>query len=535
MKKIFGIILMLILLCIAVTALAGVQITDPETFPDENFRKFLMTLDDDGDGWVIPSGIKEMNCSGREIASLSGICNFSDLEKLDCSNNKLQSVFTENLEKLRTLNCSGNPMSTLDITKNPFMQALNISNTNITSLDVIKGSNLAKAAACEPVAYGSAYLWKDPDSGCWIIANANTVFKEIDNGQSGGEDDTEAEMTINAGSTTSVSGKCDTNHLNVGDLFGVSSNPAVLSVEKVSVAMRLDAPMRVYFVFLVTFRGVSQGTATISIYDTTYKTTCYWTKTVKVIGGDAPEPPPSLDYVVTVTAEGKGSASASPASGPEGTEVTLTATPDEGHQFKEWQVLSGGVTITDNKFTIGKADVEIKAVFEKIIYDISKAEIGAIKDQAYTGKAITPKLTVTLGGRTLIQDTDYSVAYTNNKEIGKAEVKITGAGDYTGTNSASFLIVPNKVASPKLSAGKKSLILKWKAGKGIDGYEIEYGLKKDFKGAKKITVKKADTVSYEIKKLKAKKTYYVRIRTFKKVKGNTLYSEWSKTLSKKTK
>ena len=72
------------------------------------------------------------------------------------------------------------------------------------------------------------------------------------------------------------------------------------------------------------------------------------------------------DYTVTVTNDGNGAASADPASGATGTVVTLTATPNEGYQFKEWQVVSGGVTIADNKFTIGTENVEVKAIFEAI-------------------------------------------------------------------------------------------------------------------------------------------------------------------------
>ena len=70
-------------------------------------------------------------------------------------------------------------------------------------------------------------------------------------------------------------------------------------------------------------------------------------------------------YTVTVTNDGHGTGSAAPVSGAEGTEVTLNATPAEGYAFKEWQVVSGGVTVKDNKFTIGTANVEIKAVFEQ--------------------------------------------------------------------------------------------------------------------------------------------------------------------------
>ncbi len=74
------------------------------------------------------------------------------------------------------------------------------------------------------------------------------------------------------------------------------------------------------------------------------------------------------NYKVTATAGGNGKAKASVASGFEGTKVTLTASPDEGYIFKEWKVVKGGVTLADPKnatttFTIGTADVEVKAIF----------------------------------------------------------------------------------------------------------------------------------------------------------------------------
>ena len=74
----------------------------------------------------------------------------------------------------------------------------------------------------------------------------------------------------------------------------------------------------------------------------------------------------TIVHPVTVTVEGGGTASASPESGTMDTEVELTAEPDTGWHFKEWKVVSVGVTIDENnKFTIGKKDVEVKAVFEK--------------------------------------------------------------------------------------------------------------------------------------------------------------------------
>ena len=69
---------------------------------------------------------------------------------------------------------------------------------------------------------------------------------------------------------------------------------------------------------------------------------------------------------VTVTDDGNGTASASPEKGAAGTLVTLTATPKTGYQFKDWEVIFGGVTIENDQFEIGTADVEVKALFEEI-------------------------------------------------------------------------------------------------------------------------------------------------------------------------
>lgn len=71
-------------------------------------------------------------------------------------------------------------------------------------------------------------------------------------------------------------------------------------------------------------------------------------------------------YTITVQNDGKGTASASPSSATEGTEVSLTASPDSSYAFKEWKVVSGGVSIVNNKFTMPGANVIIKAIFEPV-------------------------------------------------------------------------------------------------------------------------------------------------------------------------
>lgn len=80
---------------------------------------------------------------------------------------------------------------------------------------------------------------------------------------------------------------------------------------------------------------------------------------------------------------------------------------------------------------------------EKI--DISKAAVAAIPAQIYNnGKEITPALNVTYGGKKLVKDADYQLAYANNKNIGTATVTITGIGKYEKGMTRNFTITVKK-------------------------------------------------------------------------------------------
>ncbi|HCY79679.1 MAG TPA: hypothetical protein DHU74_08215, partial [Clostridiales bacterium] len=80
---------------------------------------------------------------------------------------------------------------------------------------------------------------------------------------------------------------------------------------------------------------------------------------------NATPPPAPTEYSVKVSTDGNGTAMADKTSAAAGTVVTLTATPKSGYTFKQWQVVTGGVTIKDNKFTMPAGNVEVKAIFEK--------------------------------------------------------------------------------------------------------------------------------------------------------------------------
>ena len=73
--------------------------------------------------------------------------------------------------------------------------------------------------------------------------------------------------------------------------------------------------------------------------------------------------------------------------------------------------------------------------------DISTATFSVVSDQTYTGSAITPEPTVTVGGTLLTKGTDYTLGYSNNTNVGTATITATGTGNYSGTASTTFQIV----------------------------------------------------------------------------------------------
>ena len=168
------------------------------------------------------------------------------------------------------------------------------------------------------------------------------------------------------------------------------------------------------------------------------------------------------------------------------------------------------------------------------LISVKKCKITGIEDAVFTGKPIQPAPVVKYNGKKLVKGVDYTVKYAKNKAVGAATVTVTGIGRYGESVSKTFNINPRAVALSKLTAGKQQLTVTWKKGKDITGYEVQYGLKKSFAGAKTVAVKKT-AVKTVLKKLTAGKTYYVRIRAYKTVKGKKYYSEWSKAKGAKVK
>lgn len=179
----------------------------------------------------------------------------------------------------------------------------------------------------------------------------------------------------------------------------------------------------------------------------------------------------------------------------------------------------------DNKETGAKLDLSEAYVYLKSL------------KYTYSGNAIYALSYVKLGNKTLENGKDYVAVYSNNKNVGTATVTINGINDYCGTAKKTFKIVkPNlpKTSFKKLKPAKKSFVAYINKKSGITGYQIQYSLNKNFKKSKTANIK-ASAKQKKISKLKTKKKYYVRVRTYKTIAKKNFYSPWSKVYSIKIK
>ncbi len=210
-----------------------------------------------------------------------------------------------------------------------------------------------------------------------------------------------------------------------------------------------------------------------------------------------------------------------------GSTVTI---PAEGHDFSVF-VSYSAPTYTAKGKTVYDC---MWCNYQLTIYEptlprtkLSGAKI-TVSDKTYTGKSLKPSPTVTLGGKKLKKNTDYTVSYKDNKKIGTATVTIKGKGKYTGTRKVTFKIKPKKTTLSSAKSNKKKCItVKWKKNSTASGYQISVATNKKFTKSKKTVTAKKSAKTTTIKKLKSKKTYYVRVRAYRTVKGKKIYGSWS--------
>lgn len=183
----------------------------------------------------------------------------------------------------------------------------------------------------------------------------------------------------------------------------------------------------------------------------------------------------------------------------------------------------------------------------------------------YAGNACTPVVKVVRNGKTLTEGKEYEVFYSCSNKPGTATVYVTGINGYGGLIKSDYTIEapaptpaptqvvtptqtpaptvtsapvkevkPGKVKITSLKGAKKQFKVVYKKVSGATGYQISYALNSKFKKAKTVAVK-SNVLKKTIKKLKSKKTYYVRVRAIKKTADSKLVGAWSQVKKVKVK
>ena len=212
---------------------------------------------------------------------------------------------------------------------------------------------------------------------------------------------------------------------------------------------------------------------------------------------------------------------------------TCKATRKITHSYK---TVTKAATATANGYTVKRCSVCKKETGKTTIYKASTIKLSKTT-YVYNGKAQKPSVTIKDSKGKTIASSNYTVTYASGrKNVGTYKVTIKFKGKYSGTKTLTFKINPTGTTVSKVTAGTKKLTVKWtKKTAQVTGYEIQYSTSKAFKSVKTKTVSKNSTVSASLTGLKAKTTYYIRVRTYKTVNGKKVYSAWSTVKSAKTK
>lgn len=184
------------------------------------------------------------------------------------------------------------------------------------------------------------------------------------------------------------------------------------------------------------------------------------------------------------------------------------------------------VTIYGTGYYKGTATIHFK-IIKKTEKFVSNVKLNRTS-YTYTGKSIRPSVTVTVNGKKIGANA-YKLYYKNNKNSGIGTVQVRGIGKYSRINKTlTFKILPPKTLLTGLKKANRSFTASWKKNIQAIGYQIQFAADSRFtKERKTVTVGKQSATRYKISGLKNKKTYYVRIRSYKRVGKKVLYSSWS--------
>lgn len=226
------------------------------------------------------------------------------------------------------------------------------------------------------------------------------------------------------------------------------------------------------------------------------------------------------------------------------------------------------ILTTDNVVAVYNNDVKAPALvaakdvqaddFANFVKNIQKVSVNG-KEYAASGKGAVKLInadgTLVTTADALKAEGTYNIVVTAtgyNKTLeftytNKSDTTATKPSDATAATKPAATTTATKPAvkpvkkvtvkkqTAKVKAGKKKLTVTWKKDKNVSGYQIKIATKKNFKGAKTYTVKSYKTYKKVIKKLKAKKKYFVKVRAYKTVGKSKVYGAYSAVRSCKVK
>lgn len=199
-------------------------------------------------------------------------------------------------------------------------------------------------------------------------------------------------------------------------------------------------------------------------------------------------------------------------------------------KYTMWQYSQSGKVAGIN------GNVDLNYYYKSNPINISKTTISSISNQKYTGSKITPSISIKYNNKTLSKDIDYTVSFKNNTSIGTSTVTIKGKGNYTGTKTITFKIVPKTVTNTKISSTSSSSIkLNWSKVSNASGYRIYRSTSKNGTYTKVKDITNNSTLTYTDSGLSSNKKYYYKIKSFKNVNGQKYYGYYSNIISSETK
>lgn len=565
-------------------------------FPDPAFRECVAAMDEDGDGAISLSESRKvdtLDVRGKKIADLTGVELFPNLEKLYVQKNALTVLDLTRNTKLRELDCSYNQLTVLGLSENPLLQKLDCSNNKLTTLDLSKNTQLQELNAeknqlsslgiadcslleildcsdnlLETLAVFGCPLLKKADLGnnrfskfdfseqSWIReldVHGNHLIKLVLTGCEYLES-----LKANDNELKSLDlGKCgELKQLDVSDNHLVAlnlENCMKLTPEKTVASgnyRELGDVREEKQYNLLNLReygfdsekaygwsGASENGGVLKEFtskDITYSYDCGngFTASFCLKISELPHIHSYVPHVVKPTCtsggyteyicSGCGDSYRTDYTSPVGHSYIVEKTPAgwwaDGSEVQKCRIC--GRTETIRRISGIGSMYLLNSVFT---YDGLKKKPPVVV-RTLDGSSVSPAF--------------YSVSYEGNVVPGTGSAVITFRGDYSGTRTLYFTINPIATKLKSVSGKSKKIQVKWeKRSVGVSGYQIQYSLKKSFSAGKTamVEVRGCKKKSKTIKKLKAKKKYYVRIRTYVTVGGMRYYSSWSKAVKVKTK